>query len=202
MVIAPLAVEPYGAAALVIWCAPDQTLGVAERARARWPQAREVVPGADSVVVEGIAEVEQAVIEVAQWSVLATSGEHDALVELPTIYDGPDLVEVARHWGVGPDEAVLIHTAPTYRVAFCGFAPGFAYCTGLPADREVPRRASPRPRVAAGSVALAGAFTGIYPTPSPGGWQIVGRTTAPLWDLGREEPALLVPGTRVRFVAR
>ena len=85
-------------------------------------------------------------------------------------------------------------------VAFCGFAPGFAYCTGLPEERAAPRLESPRTRVPAGSVGLAGAFTGVYPTASPGGWQLVGHTDLLLWDDTRDEPATLTPGTPVRFV--
>ena len=91
------------------------------------------------------------------------------------------------------------HTATTFTVAFCGFSPGFAYCTGLGLD--VPRLASPRTRVEPGSVGLAGEFTGVYPAASPGGWRIIGRTNVRLWDTHRAEPALLTPGTTVRFVA-
>ena len=86
--------------------------------------------------------------------------------------------------------------------AFCGFAPGFAYLTGLPDELAVPRRQTPRTRVPVGSVALAGSWCGVYPTASPGGWQLLGHTDAPLWDVDRPQPALLAPGTRVRFVAR
>ncbi len=106
---------------------------------------------------------------------------------------------MAALWGVPPEEAVRIHTAPEYVVAFCGFAPGFGYLTGLPARYEVPRRATPRSAVPAGSVALAGPYTGVYPRSSPGGWQLLGRTALPLWDTGRTPAALLAPGTRVRF---
>lgn len=193
--------EPYGARALLIWCRPEQALGVAERARARWPLALDVVPASDSVLVDGIGDVESAAAEVRAWTVAASQMTSDRIVELPTRYDGPDLDAVAGVWAVSADEVVAIHTAPLYVVAFCGFAPGFAYCAGLPAERAVPRRSSPRPRVEAGSVGLADVYTGVYPTASPGGWQVIGRTEAALWDLGRDEPALLAPGTGVRFVA-
>ena len=123
------------------------------------------------------------------------------LVEVPTVYDGADLAEVAELWGVSAEAAVRIHTGPEYRVAFCGFAPGFAYLTGLPARYEVPRRATPRTSVPAGSVALAGPYTGVYPRSSPGGWQLLGRTDLPLWDAARDPAALLAPGVRVRFTA-
>jgi KipI family sensor histidine kinase inhibitor len=195
-----LAAEPYGSSALLIWCRPDQTLAVAERARQRWPLALEVVPAADSVLVDGVADLSAAVAEVGGWSVASTTWTSDRVVELSTCYEGADLAEVAAVWGVPADEVVEIHAAPLYVVAFCGFAPGFAYCAGLPSHRAVPRRSSPRARVEAGSVGLADVYTGVYPTASPGGWQVIGRTEAPLWDLSRDEPALLTPGTRVRFV--
>jgi len=127
----------------------------------------------------------------------ATEGR---LVEIPVHYDGVDLDEVARLSGLSPDEVVDRHTAATYTVAFTGFAPGFAYLSGGDPDLAVPRRSSPRTHVPAGAVALAGEFSGVYPRESPGGWQIVGRTDVPLWDLAERVPALLQPGMRVRFV--
>src|SRR5579875_3540977 len=113
---------------------------------------------------------------------------------------GPHLAEVAAVWGVPPGEVAAIHSAIVHEVAFCGFGPGFAYLSGIGEQRAVPRRASPRTRVPAGSVALAGCYTGIYPWPSPGGWQLIGRTELAVWDPAREPPALLRPGCRVRFV--
>lgn len=197
-----LVAEPYGGTALLIWCRPGQTLAVAERARQRWPWASDVVPAADSVLVDGIGDATAAAAEVGAWSVATASEAAGRVVELPTRYDGPDLDAVAAIWGVSADVVVEIHTQPLYVVAFCGFAPGFAYCSGLPPERAVPRRSSPRSRVDAGSVALADVYTGVYPTASPGGWQVIGRTDASLWDLSRDEPALLTPGTAVRFVAQ
>lgn len=196
-----LSAERYGDHALLIRCEPDQGLAVAQRARARWPEASDVVPAADSVLVDGVADAVAGVAEVESWSVTPTDAVPARLVELETRYGGSDLDAVARVWGVSPDDAVILHASQLYVVAFCGFAPGFAYCTGLPEGREVPRRATPRSRVEPGSVALADIYTGVYPTASPGGWQVIGRTAAPLWDLTRDEPALLTPGTNVRFVA-
>ena len=115
-------------------------------------------------------------------------------------YDGEDLPAVADHWGVDVPAVVDRLAGTAFRVAFCGFAPGFAYLTGLPADLSVPRLPSPRPRVPAGSVALAGPYAGIYPTASPGGWLLVGRTTLTLFDVHADPPARLGPGTRVRLV--
>ena len=106
------------------------------------------------------------------------------LVEVPTTYDGEDLEDVARPWDMTREEVVATHTGTEFVVAFCGFAPGFAYCTGLPERLAVPRLDSPRPRVPAGSVGLAGQFTGVYPTASPGGWRLLGRTDLRLWDAG------------------
>jgi KipI family sensor histidine kinase inhibitor len=120
-------------------------------------------------------------------------------VEIGVTYDGEDLSDVADLTGLAEAEVVRRHLDGDYVVAFCGFAPGFAYLVGGDPALEVPRRATPRTRVPAGSVALAGEFTGVYPRQGPGGWQLIGRTTATLWDLGQEPPALLAPGTRVRF---
>jgi KipI family sensor histidine kinase inhibitor len=121
------------------------------------------------------------------------------LVELPVRYDGPDLPAVAAELGLAPGEVARRHAAAEYRVAFCGFAPGFGYLAGLPPELHVPRLATPRTRVPAGAVGLAGEFCGVYPRESPGGWRLVARTGVPLWDTAREPAALLAPGTRVRF---
>ncbi|EAP98122.1 hypothetical protein JNB_14198 [Janibacter sp. HTCC2649] len=120
-------------------------------------------------------------------------------VVIPVTYDGGDLAEVAELTGIPVDEVVRRHQAADHIVAFTGFAPGFAYIAGGDSALNVPRRPTPRTRVPAGSVSLAGEFTGIYPREGPGGWQLIGRTDAVLWDLRRETPALLTPGTRVRF---
>jgi KipI family sensor histidine kinase inhibitor len=130
----------------------------------------------------------------------AVAGE---TVEVPVRYDGEDLPEVARLTGLEAEEVVRRHTAPEYTVAFLGFSPGFPYLVGLDPALEVPRRDTPRTSIPAGSVGLAGNQTGIYPTASPGGWQLIGRTEVTLFDPARDPPALLAPGTRLRFrVAR
>jgi KipI family sensor histidine kinase inhibitor len=120
-------------------------------------------------------------------------------VEIPVIYDGEDLEEVAGLTGLDADEVVRRHTEPEYTVAFLGFSPGFPYLVGLDPALEVPRRDTPRTSIPAGSVGLAGTQTGIYPTASPGGWQLIGRTGVTLFDAGRDPPALLAPGGRLRF---
>lgn len=122
-----------------------------------------------------------------------------ATAVIPVTYDGPDLDEVAGETGLTSAEVIRRHTAPVYTVAFCGFSPGFAYLTGLDPVLVVPRHAEPRTRVPAGSVAVSGQYTSVYPRISPGGWRLLGRTTAVMWDLAREQPALLTPGTKVRF---
>ncbi len=126
----------------------------------------------------------------------ATGGE---TVEIPVTYDGPDLAEVAELTGLGVDGVVHAHTGTPWRVAFGGFAPGFAYLVDGDPRLNVSRRAEPRTTVPAGSVGLAGQFSGVYPRSSPGGWQLIGRTGAELWDM--ESGAVLQPGGLVRFVA-
>ncbi len=120
-------------------------------------------------------------------------------VTVPVAYDGPDLAGVAGLTGLSPEEVARRHAAARYRVAFIGFAPGFAYLLGGDPVLEVPRRDDPRPRVPAGSVAIAGPYSAIYPAASPGGWQLIGRTGLPVFDAARKPPALLEPGTPVRF---
>ncbi|KQO03224.1 MULTISPECIES: 5-oxoprolinase/urea amidolyase family protein [unclassified Arthrobacter] len=124
----------------------------------------------------------------------------DTLVTIEVQYDGEDLAEVARRTGLSEDAVVTAHSSRPWTASFGGFAPGFAYLTGGDPRLEVPRRDSPRTAVPAGSVALAGAFSAVYPRESPGGWQLIGHTDAVLWDTHREQPALIRPGNRVRFV--
>ncbi len=127
-------------------------------------------------------------------------GGSEQVVEVPVRYDGPDLARVAELTGLDEGEVVARHTAGEYRSGFCGFAPGFAYLTGLDESLHVPRRDDPRTKVPTGSVGLADEFTAVYPRESPGGWQLIGRSDIALWDTGRDPPALLAPGTAVRFV--
>ncbi len=121
-------------------------------------------------------------------------------VTLGVHYDGPDLPDVAALTGLTEAEVVAAHTGTPWLVGFAGFAPGFAYLVNGDRRLVVPRRTSPRTLVPAGSVGLAGAFSGVYPRPSPGGWQLIGHTDEALWDTDREPPALLQPGWFVRFV--
>jgi KipI family sensor histidine kinase inhibitor len=127
------------------------------------------------------------------------STPHEADIEIDVVYDGADLDEVARLTGMTTDQVVAAHTGTLWQVGFGGFAPGFAYLIGGDERLNVPRQSEPRTKVPAGSVALAGEFSGVYPRESPGGWQLIGRTNAELWDVDRDPPALLRPGMWVQF---
>jgi KipI family sensor histidine kinase inhibitor len=162
--------------------------------------AREIVPAARTVLLDGLGAPARVAAELTAAELPPTPPRARAVVEIPVRYDGPDLADVAAHWDVPEREVARIHARTEFRVAFCGFAPGFGYLTGLPPRYDVPRRATPRTAVPAGSVALAGPYTGVYPRSSPGGWQLIGTTDAVLWDHARVPAALLSPGTRVRFV--
>jgi KipI family sensor histidine kinase inhibitor len=176
---------------------------VYDEALRREVEAADVVPAARTVLFAGVPDVARLEGDLAGWKPDQDSPAptgRGPVVEVPTVYDGPDLDSVARHWDLSPREVVDLHTSSEMVVAFCGFAPGFAYCTGLDMTRPVPRLDEPRTRVPAGAVGLADVFTGVYPSESPGGWQLIGRTDLLLWDEHREQPATLAPGTRVRFV--
>ncbi|GEC08900.1 allophanate hydrolase [Streptomyces spinoverrucosus] len=161
---------------------------------------REIVPAARTVLLDGLTDPVRLASELTSADVPTAPPRAGEVVELPVRYDGPDLADVAALWGVTEREVARIHAGTEFRVAFCGFAPGFGYLTGLPPHYDVPRRATPRTSVPAGSVALAGPYTGVYPHVSPGGWQLIGSTDTVLWDHARVPAALLSPGTRVRFV--
>ena len=126
--------------------------------------------------------------------------ENAASVDIPVHYDGADLAEVAELTGLAESEVVRAHTGTPWRVAFGGFAPGFAYLSGGDERLRVPRRSEARTRVPAGAVGLAGEFSGVYPRPSPGGWQLIGTTEEIMWDLRRDPPAMLSPGCTVSFI--
>lgn len=203
--------EPYGRDAVLLhlddatevraWHAAveaartDGTLGV----------VADVVPGERSLVVIGAPDHGGGQRLLAALAALDPSPATVAtaplgeLVEIPVRYDGEDLAEVAARTGLDPDEVVRVHHEAVYDVAFCGFAPGFAYLTGLPDALRLPRRDTPRARVPAGSVAIAAGYSGVYPQASPGGWWLLGSTDLRMFDPTRTPPALLEPGGRVRF---
>ena len=190
------------AAVLVDVGDPGGVLSV-RAAVARQPGVLETVPAARTVLVRydpalvGPEQIRQAAVGAPA---MAAPGGPAEPVRLSVVYDGPDLVPLADELGIDADELVRRHVAGTHTVAFCGFSPGFAYLTGLDPSLHAPRLAEPRTSVPAGSVAVAGEYSGVYPRASPGGWRLLGRTDAPLWDTGRTPPALLTPGTAVQFV--
>ncbi|HET6210007.1 MAG TPA: 5-oxoprolinase subunit PxpB [Jatrophihabitans sp.] len=200
------AVLPYGDCAVLLELAePAGVLALRDGLLAsRHPAIRAVVPAARTVLVEfepSLAGPEQIVALAAECA--ADRGADRPAgepVQLPVRYDGADLAAVAEHCGLSVPTLVELHSAAEYTVQFCGFSPGFGYLTGLDERLRLPRLATPRTQVPAGSVAIADEYTGVYPTSSPGGWRLLGRTSAVLFDLHREPPALLAPGTRVRFV--
>jgi KipI family sensor histidine kinase inhibitor len=197
-------VRRYGRRALLVEPGdPGEVLPLLAAAR-ELPGVVEAVPAARTFLLQ-FADTAAAASAAARLPDLEPTrppreqGRDTAPVVLDVRYDGPDLDAVAARTGLSVTEVVATHAAPDYVVAFCGFAPGFAYLTGLPPALQLPRRAEPRSTVPAGSVGVAGEFTGVYPRSSPGGWQLLGRTTATLWDPAAASPALLAPGTRVRF---
>ena len=184
--------QPYDAAVAAVRAALE---------RRPLPGQRELVPAARTVLVVLDRPPTGADTAVLREIPLEPAVGHHAgpQVDLPVVFDGPDLAEVAELTGRPVADLVETLTTTELTVAFGGFAPGFAYLAGLPPELHVPRRPTPRTRVPAGSVGLAGPFAGAYPQASPGGWQLVGRTDALLFDVDRTPPALLPPGARVRF---
>lgn len=180
-------------------------LSVSRHLEARPPEGlREFTMGYGSVLLEfgddgnGAQKIGEIVEELGALSLSLDGGR---AWEVPVFYDGEDLDAVARQTGLSPDEVVARHSGRDYRVWLLGFAPGFPYLGVLDEALCLPRRGTPRPRIAAGSVAIAGWQTGIYPSESAGGWHIIGRTPWRMFDPLRPDPFLLKPGDTVRFVA-
>ena len=167
------------------------------------PGQLDVLAAAETVLVTADSPVaaRRIAARLLQLDLTAPVQRDGELVLIDTVYDGEDLAEVGQLTGLGPDGVIAAHTGQIWTVAFAGFAPGFGYMVGENQDLEVPRRSSPRTAVPAGSVALAGNYSAVYPRRSPGGWQLIGRTGARMWDLDREQPALAAPGHRVQFRA-
>lgn len=197
--------RPFGDQALLLECGgADQVRAAYAEARRRQESGRlsctDIVPAAATLLLDGLRDPQSVLDGLGDWPDDLPDDLEDRLVELPVDYDGPDLESVARHCGLDVDRVVELHRSTEFVVAFCGFAPGFAYLSGLPDELRVPRLEEPRAKVPSGSVGLAGPYTGVYPRSSPGGWQLIARTRERLWDVDRDPPALLAPGTRVRFV--
>lgn len=180
--------------------------GLTQRLR-DYPQVLEAIPGMNNLTVV-LRDPQHQALDAIEWlqtwweeseAAIPTSRE----VAIPVIYGGeagPDLEVVARHCQLTPQQVVAAHAAVLYDVYFIGFQPGFPYLGGLDSRLHTPRRDAPRVQVPAGSVGIGGSQTGIYPLASPGGWQLLGRTTLPLFDPHQQPPTLLRPGDRVRFV--
>lgn len=203
-----------GDAALLCELPPPATLAQQQKIWAlaaeavRWRGVREVLPGMNNLTLlfdpqaTEVSELEMQIF--AAWPQLAGTAIEGRQIEVPVRYggeDGPDLADVAAHTRLTPAEVVRRHAAADYVVYFLGFLPGFAFMGGLPPELATPRRAEPRTAVPARSVGIGGEQTGIYPLVSPGGWQLIGRTSLELFDPKNEPPTLLRPGDRVRFVA-
>ena len=197
----------YGDRALLLECAgTDEVIALtAALNAAALPEVSDIVPGARTVLLAlratGLQAAVRAQLAGIDLATVSVPRDGSGEVVIDVVYDGIDLAEVAAMLGMSPGEVVAAHTETPWRAGFVGFAPGFAYLVGGDPRLRVPRRAEPRTRVPAGSVALAGEFSGVYPRESPGGWQLIGRTETVLWDTDRAQPALLHPGMTVRFRA-
>ncbi|MGI9821861.1 5-oxoprolinase subunit B family protein [Agromyces sp. Marseille-Q5079] len=198
---------PSGESALLVECdSLDEVLALHDAlAEARPPGVVELVPAARTLLVAVDPErmpLESAATWIRRIPAEAGSrvaGAHADPVTVPVTYDGVDLAATAAALGVSVEALVARHSGIEWRVAFVGFAPGFGYLVSDEWPFEVPRLDAPRPKVPGGSVALAGAFAGVYPRQSPGGWRIIGSTGATLWDPAAADPAQFVPGRTVRF---
>lgn len=206
----PFTIHPYGPHAVLLeWNDAGASIGDAPLRFTEWARgdatlsdlAEEIVPGARTVLVVHRPGAGDDVRRAAQaFDPTAPTPRNGRRHEIAVDYDGEDLAAVAAMVGCSIDDVVEMHSSVTYRVAFCGFAPGFGYLTGLDARLHVPRRATPRTKVPAGSVAVASEYTAVYPRSSPGGWHLLGTTVTTMWDVDRTQPSLLQPGDTVRFI--
>ncbi|MEC3975277.1 5-oxoprolinase subunit B family protein [Amycolatopsis sp. H20-H5] len=197
-------VLPYGArAALVDLDRPEAVLGLHAALRDAPPDGLvELVPAARTLLVRfdpARTNLERLTADLLARTVPDVTELPGEEIVVPVSYAGEDLERVAEQSGLTVREIVARHEQGSYVAAFCGFAPGFAYLTGLDPVLRLPRRSSPRTRVPAGAVAIAGEYTAVYPHASPGGWHLIGYTELSVWDVERAQPHLLMPGTRVRF---
>lgn len=164
----------------------------------------DLVPAGRTILLVGDRDTDLAALAVRVRQVGTTAHEQEAgaTVEIPVRYDGADLSDAAELLGRSPEALVRQHQEEDWTVAFCGFSPGFGYLAGSRFPWATARRTTPRTQVPAGALGLAGEFTGVYPRASPGGWQLIGTALVDVFRPDRDPPALLVPGTRVRFVER
>lgn len=175
---------------------------VAKRLRLECPQLVDIVPGHCTVLVTWAKDVPRDLEPIALRALAGEAGSlSPATHSIPVAYEGPDLAAVAALANLSIEAVAALHQESLYTVGFIGFAPGFAYLVDGDPRLHVPRRDVPRTHVPAGSVALAGVYSGVYPRESPGGWHLIGRTSFVLFDPARAEPATLSPGDLVRFTA-
>ncbi len=200
----------YGDNALMVQCGSSAEVlaWAAALGGAAIPGVVDIVPGARTVLVvldsprhQGATRKRLRMLRVTADSIPAAASDRRADVVIDVVYDGPDLAEVASRTGLTTSQVIDAHSGTLWRAGFSGFAPGFAYLVDGDPRLRVPRRSEPRTSVPAGSVALAGEFSAIYPRRSPGGWQLIGHTDAILWDIERPTPALLTQGMWVQFRA-
>ncbi|WIY05415.1 allophanate hydrolase subunit 1 [Amycolatopsis mongoliensis] len=194
---------PCGRRAVLV--EPDDVLGFQAALEQAPPDGLvELVPAARTLLVRfdpSVTDADRLGALLRQVSPVDSVVSSSAEVVIPVVYDGEDLADVAADAGLSVSSLIARHSGGSYVSAFCGFAPGFAYLSGLDPALHVPRRPTPRTRIPAGSVAIAGEYSAVYPSASPGGWRLLGRTGVPVWDVERDPPNLLPPGTKVRFEA-
>lgn len=197
-------VRPYGESAVLLDCADlaDTQAVRAALERDPWTEIEEVVAGAETLLLRLSSPLSdrrrRELVQLSAPPLDPTAGDP---VTIEVDYSGVDLHEVAEHLGMSPDDVIAHHVGQVWTVAFCGFAPGFAYLHSETDRLTVPRRETPRKTVPTGAVGLADRWSGIYPRSGPGGWQLIGTTAETLWDLERDPPALLQPGATVRFIS-
>jgi KipI family sensor histidine kinase inhibitor len=192
--------RPYGP---IAWLAEDIAEPAAWAAALEAmavPGIEEIIPAETTVVVRCARDRHDAVGQVIDLVVTNSGDAHRTPpLTIDVVYDGADIGELAHAAQASVDDVVRLHSTGTYEVAFCGFSPGFGYLRGIDPRLHVPRRPTPRTSVPAGSIGVAAGYTCVYPSASPGGWYLIGHTTASLWDAHRTPPALLTPGRSVRF---
>ena len=196
-------IRRYGSAAWLIECDASEVTGLLAAIDSGLPSVTEATPGARSLLVRydpAATDADDLARQLKQLTPKEADPASEEIVTLPVSYTGPDLQSAASACGLTVNELISRHHAPIYSVAFCGFAPGFAYLTGLDSRLQLPRRSSPRSRVEPGSVAIAAEYSAVYPSASPGGWHLLGNCPTVLFSIDRDPPAVLLPGKRVKFV--
>jgi KipI family sensor histidine kinase inhibitor len=194
-------VLPFGQGALLAeYDTIDEVMAVDDALRgAELAGVDEIVPAARTVLIRHRG-VDRGALDALLVPTKVGLRPEGRIVEIPVVYDGIDLDDVAASTGLSAEQVIVTHSSVLYSAAFLGFTPGWAYLVGLPTELQLPRRPTPRTSITAGSVAIANEFTGVYPTVSPGGWHLLGHTTVTMFDVDRDKPSLVMAGDRVRFV--